>query len=438
MADGGGLELKGALEGFQRTVEAFKSKNDERFAELSKKLDDVVTKETLDRIAQDLTETKAAINAEVAALKRSKASADDGDDLEVKQIKFNAVQRALVDEYFRDKGAKNVSDLRCLRDDQELKAALADLEIKDLNTVIASDGGYMVLPEYISEMVEIYLETSAMRNICQVRETGTREVQMPVNMKGANAVWINELGTRTGTNTPTLERLRVSVDEIYALPQISEAMLEDAEFDVESWLSSEVAEAFEIAENLAFVSGDGNGKPRGFTTYTKTAVGSYDSKTNWGTHAFRVTGVSAAFPTVGTGVNQADPLVRLIFDFKKPYRENLDWAMTRQTLGVVRTLKDGQGQYVVRDIVSMDEGVMTTCLGYPIEELEDMDEIGADTFSIALGDFYKGYLILDRIGIQTKRDDITKPGNQIFHFRKRVGGACLDFDAIKFLKFGTS
>lgn len=433
MADGAVslIEIKQGIDKHMSTVDAFQKKVDERIAGVEKKFDDVVTRETLDRIAAELTETKAFVNDNIAAMKRAKAGGG-AEDFERKEALAGALERYAVDKFIR-KGSVAVDPT-----DVELKAAMEELEIKDLNAVFAQDGGFAVMPEYISEMIEIMLETSPMRQLAQVREIGTREVEIPVDMKGATVAWINELGSRTGTNTPTLEKVRGAVDELYALPQVTLAILEDANFDVESWLADSVTEQFELAENLAFVSGDGNGKPRGFTTYGKVAVGSYDSKTNWGSHAYRVTGVSGAFPTVGAQVNQADPLLRLIFDFKKQYRENLTWAMSRQTLGVVRTLKDGNGAYAVRDVVSMDEGIMTQCLGYPIEELEDLDEIGADTFSIALGDFYKGYMILDRLGIQTRRDEITKPGWVIYHFRKRVGGLCTDFDAIKFLKFGTS
>lgn len=432
MADGGVslVEIKQGIDKHMSTVDAFQKKVDERIAGVEKKFDDVVTREAVDRLAAELTETKAFVNDNIAALKRAKQSGEG--DLERKGILAGALERYAVDQYIR------TGKLRADPGDVELKAAMEELEVKDLSTVIGEDGGYAVLPEYISEMIEIQLETSPLRDICQVREIGGREIQMPVDMKGATVAWINELGSRTGTNTPTLQMVRGSVDEVYALPQVTLAMLEDANFDVESWLADSVSEGFDLAENLAFVTGDGNGKPRGFTTYGKVAVGSYDSKTNWGSHAYRVTGTSAGFAAVGAQVNQADPLLRLIFDFKKPYRENLDWAMSRQTLGTVRTLKDGNGAYAVRDVVSMDEGVITQLLGYPVTELEDMDEIGADSFSIALGDFYKGYLILDRLGIQTRRDEVTRPGFVIFHFRKRVGGLCTDFDAIKFLKFGTS
>jgi HK97 family phage major capsid protein len=36
------------------------------------------------------------------------------------------------------------------------------------------------------------------------------------------------------------------------------------------------------------------------------------------------------------------------------------------------------------------------------------------------------------------RDNITQPGFVKYHMRKRVGGGAVNFEAVKFLKFGTS
>ena len=40
--------------------------------------------------------------------------------------------------------------------------------------------------------------------------------------------------------------------------------VDDAAFDVESWLAGEIATEFAKAEGAAFVNGNGTNKPRGF------------------------------------------------------------------------------------------------------------------------------------------------------------------------------
>ena len=77
-------------------------------------------------------------------------------------------------------------------------------------------------------------------------------------------------------------------------------------------------------------------------------------------------------------------------------------------------------------------------LGHPIMQAEDMPALAADSFSIAFGDFARGYLIVDRMGVRMLRDPFSSKGSVQFYTTKRVGADVIDFDSIKLLKFGTS
>ena len=55
---------------------------------------------------------------------------------------------------------------------------------------------------------------------------------------------------------------------------------------------------------------------------------------------------------------------------------------------------------------------------------------------MAFGDFRRGYLIVDRVGIRVLRDPYSSKPYVLFYTTKRVGGGVQDFDAIKLLKFG--
>lgn len=75
---------------------------------------------------------------------------------------------------------------------------------------------------------------------------------------------------------------------------------------------------------------------------------------------------------------------------------------------------------------------------FPIAETEDMPVIGANSFSIGFGDFGRGYLVVDRLGIRILRDPFSAKPYVLFYTTKRVGGGVQDFNAIKLLKFGTA
>jgi HK97 family phage major capsid protein len=110
--------------------------------------------------------------------------------------------------------------------------------------------------------------------------------------------------------------------------------------------------------------------------------------------------------------------------------------MNRKTLGYIRTLKDGDGNYLWQpDFTKLLGG---TLLGYGITEAEDMPDPAANALSIGFGDFKSAYQIVDRTGIRVLRDPYTEKGFVKLYTTKRMGGDVLDFDAVKFMKFAVS
>ena len=83
-------------------------------------------------------------------------------------------------------------------------------------------------------------------------------------------------------------------------------------------------------------------------------------------------------------------------------------------------------------------GAPSMLLGYPLTEIETMPDVGANTYSIAFGDFAKGYLIVDRAGVRVLRDPYTAKPYVLYYTTKRVGGGVQNFDAIKLMKFAAS
>ena len=76
--------------------------------------------------------------------------------------------------------------------------------------------------------------------------------------------------------------------------------------------------------------------------------------------------------------------------------------LNRTTQSAVRKLKDGQGAYLWQP--SGQPGIPSTLMGFPVVEAEDMPDIATDSYAIAFGDFKRGYLIVDRVGIRVLRD----------------------------------
>ena len=75
---------------------------------------------------------------------------------------------------------------------------------------------------------------------------------------------------------------------------------------------------------------------------------------------------------------------------------------------------------------------------FPLVEAEDMPDITPKSLSIAFGDFRRGYLIVDRVGVRVLRDPYSAKPYVLFYTTKRVGGGVQNYDAIKLLKFAAS
>lgn len=290
------------------------------------------------------------------------------------------------------------------------------------------DGGFYVTPAMSSTIGEFVYETSPMRSVAGVESIGTDSLEGFNDLDEATSGgWVGETASRSDTDTPQVGMWRIPVHEQYAQPKATQKMLDDSSIDIENWLARKIADKLSRDENTAFVTGNGTARPRGFTTYTAGTP----TATNYEVIQQLTTGVSGGFNASDPG----DDLIDMVFSVKNAYRTGAVWAMTRLTLAEVRKMQDGQGNYLWQPNFTQERNGLL--VGYPIVEMEDMAEIAADSLSVAFGNFRLGYKIVDRQGIRVLRDPFTDKPNVRFYTTKRVGGAIVNFEAIKLLKFGS-
>jgi HK97 family phage major capsid protein len=305
------------------------------------------------------------------------------------------------------------------------ESGLVRLEQKALSVGSDADGGYVAPPEIDTTIDARLTRESVFRQIATVRATNAFTFKKPITVQGAAVGWANETAARAQTNSPTLDLLAFPAGELYAMPAATQTLLDDAAADIDEWLAAEIADAFAGQENAAFVAGDGINKPKGLLSHTLAP----DAAQTWGQIGFLTTGVAGAFPAT----NPADKLIDLTYAPKAPFRANAKWLMNRKTVSQVRKFKDSTGNYIWQP--SMIVGQPASLLGFPVVELEDMPDIAANSYSIAFGDFQKGYLIVDRVGVRVLRDPFSAKPYVLFYVTKRVGGGVQNFDALKLLKF---
>jgi len=306
----------------------------------------------------------------------------------------------------------------------------AGVELKSFTGASPGAGGYAV-PREIDQMIEAALKSiSPIRAVANVVRTGTAGYRKLVTTGGVVSGWASETGSRPDTATPTFQEIVPPSGELYANPSASQAMLDDAQFDVEGWLADEIAREFANAEGSAFVNGNGTNKPKGFLSYTTT--NEVDAVRAFGTLQYVASGAAGAFAST----NPQDKLIDLVQALRSPYRQGAVFVMNSATLARIRKFKTSDGAFLWQP--SMIAGQPASLLGYPVIEAEDMPDVAADSFSIAFGNFMHGYVIAERNETSILRDPFTNKPFVNFYAVKRIGGAVSNSEAIKLMKFAAS
>lgn len=374
-------QLQAAFEDFKRT-------NDEKL----KAKADVVTDEKVTRIDASVSELQAAIDAVNAKLSAQALGAGQ----------------------------------RELRDAEYSNAFLAHMRKGDVQAALSKgsnpDGGYTTPVEWDRTIIDALKVVSPMRRLAQVQTISTGGFTRLYNDRAIGSGWVGETAARPQTTTPQLTPLGFTLGEIYANPAATQQLLDDSEINIEQWLANEVETEFARQEGIAYMNGDGVNKPFGLLSYTTggTAAGRHPAGV--------IPDVTAAGATAVTG----DDILNLIYAVPSELLGNSRFLMNRLAQAGLRKLKDGQGNYIWQP--SVQAGEPATLFGYPVEEEANMQNVATGTRPIAFGDFRRGYLILDRIGVRVMRDPYTNKPYVHFYTTKRVGGGVQDPTVLRFLK----
>lgn len=352
----------------QQKFDDFKAKNDKRVEAIEQEKGKLAGQvETLNGKLSELENLKSDLEKELLELKRPARGAQ------------NKVAAEHKDAF--------VGFLRKGRED-----GLRDLERKALQVGTDEDGGYAVPEELDRSILSLLKDEVVMRQEATVITVGGSDYKKLVNLGGTASGWVGETDTRSQTATSRLGLIEPFMGEIYGNPQATQKMLDDAFFNVEAWINSELATEFAEQEEIAFTTGDGTKKPKGFLAYESTEES--DKARAFGKLQHIVSGEATAVT--------ADAIIKLIYTLRKAHRTGAKFMMNNNSLFAIRLLKDTEGNYLWRP--GLELGQPSSLAGYGIAENEQMPDIAADAKAIAFGNFKRGYTIVDRIGTRILRD----------------------------------
>ena len=275
-----------------------------------------------------------------------------------------------------------------------------------------TEGGYLVPDEFEHTLVQGLSENTVVRAHAHVITTSSGLHKIPVVASHGSAAWIDEEGAYTESDE-TFGQVQLDAHKVGTIIKVSEELLNDSAFDLESYIRSEFIRRIGDKEEEAFLTGNGSSKPTGILNATGGGQ----------------IGVTAASATTIT----ADELIDLFFSLKAPYRKNAVWVLNDATIKLIRKLKDGQGQYLWQPAIR--EGDVPTILGRPYFTSAYMPEAAASAKTVIFGDL-SYYWIGDRQGVTFKRLNELYAGNGQVGFlaSKRLDGKTVLPEAIKILQ----
>lgn len=286
------------------------------------------------------------------------------------------------------------------------------MEVRNaLSEGVDSEGGYLVPDEFERTLVTSLADQNVMRGLVKVIQTTSGDRKIPVVSTHGTASWLDE-GAPYSESDEAFTQVSLSSFKLGTFLKISEELLNDSAFDVETYLAGEFARRIGAAEEEAFLVGDGTGKPTGLLHATS--------------------GAQSTVTTAKATEITADELIDLHYSLRAPYRKNAVWLTNDATIKAIRQLKDGNGQYLWQP--ALTASTPDTVLGRPVHTSVFVPEIKAGAKTVAFGDL-SYYWVADRQGRSFKRlNELFATTGQVgFLASQRVDGKLILPEAVKVL-----
>ena len=275
-----------------------------------------------------------------------------------------------------------------------------------------SEGGYLVPDEFERRLIQALEEENILRKLAHIISTSHGDRKIPVVASKGTASWVDE-GAQIPTSDDKFAQVTLGAYKVATMIKVSEELLSDSIFDLESYIARGFASRIGDKEEEAFISGDGVGKPTGVLHGTGGGV----------------VGVT----TAGAAAITLDEMIDLYHSLRSPYRRKAVFIMNDSTVKIIRKLKDNTGNFLWQP--SIKEGTPDTILGRPVVTSPYMPTAEAGAKSVAFGDF-DYYWVADRQGRIFKRlnELFAQTGQVGFLASQRVDGKVILPEAIKILQ----
>ena len=405
------LQTNKLIEQNRKAYDEALEKNEQNSAELKEKQDKMYNEfESVSKRLEEAEKNQAALKGQFELLESMQSNSG-----------FNREENARK---AKEKELNALLDFTRNAEDGKANFHGVARQLNLISTDSNPDGGFASYPQLEGLKKGRFFETSDIRAVATVKSTSRDRIKVEIDDDEAEATRTDQRSAASDTDTPQVQELFIDIHKYDAEPGITHEAIQDAYFDMESWVNAKVFDRISRLQNTDFVTGSGVKGARGFLSYDAAA----DADTyEYGKIGQLTSSISGDFT--------ADDLIKLMGLIKSPYMNaNTKMGMNRRTFfNKLLLKKNGFGDYLFLENLKDSMSGMKF-LGVDIKIWDDMPEVSAGNLAIALGDFKQCYTILDKPGMNVIRDIYTDKSKVKLYTAVRTGGGVENFDGIKLLK----
>jgi HK97 family phage major capsid protein len=242
-----------------------------------------------------------------------------------------------------------------------------------------SSGGFIVPDEFRRELITALEEENVIRGLATSFTTMTGVMTIPVNSAHGSASWKTE-GAAYSASDETFAEVTLNAYKGTALIKVTEELLNDSAFPLESFIAKEFGRRLGKLEEEAFINGTGSGQPTGI-----------------------VGGSTLGATASATNAMTADNLTDLYHSLGRAYRAKATWIMKDSTVQLIRKLKTGvssDNTYLWQ--AGLKDGEPDRLFGRPVVVSEFMPAATSALKAVLFGDI-SYYYIGDRQAMSMQR-----------------------------------
>jgi len=292
---------------------------------------------------------------------------------------------------------------------------ISELDVEEqraLSKASGAVGAFLVPTDFYDQIIRSLRFMGSLGALATNLTTDSGEtIQVPANTVHGVATWVDEAAVFV-EGDETFAQVNLSAFKAGTSIKVSEELLTDSAFELDSFLATEFGERIGLLEEAAYANGNGTGKPQGIVP--------------------NVTAVVA--PTGQSLVFTYDSLVDVIYAVPPQYRAGSSWVIADGEAKRLRLLRTTDGYPIWATNTAV--GDPDTFCGYPIYTHPDLAAPAANAKSILFGNIKRAYMVRRVNGFSLQRQGELYSNNGQVGFRgfTRVDGRVVLADAARVLQ----